>query len=159
VTTRRVPENTSAARVDQNGTSACDAYFGSSALYKLTNTMMTIRVPAIGTFTNGWITYFGAWDVTDQKFARMYFEQNQMCADGTSVPKTCVAYSTARDVWRIRETAGTLYFESAASGSTSFTLVFSVPTPFPMDGIRPYFGTLTDRAINQNIGLNVDRFN
>lgn len=152
-------ENASAARVDQNGTAACDAYFGSSSLYKLTNTAMTVRVPAITTFATGWITYFGAWDVTDQKFGRMYFEGNQLCADGTSIPKTCVAYSTTRDVWRIRETAGTLYFETGASTSTTFTLVFAVPTPFPMDGVRAYFGTLTDRAINQNIGLNVDRFN
>ena len=152
-------ENQFAARVDQNGSLACDAYFGTSALYALTDSNMVVRIAAITTYTTGWITYFGAWDVDEQNRARMYFEDNQMCADGTGITKTCVAYSTTRDLWRIREAAGMLYFETANSTANQFTAVLAVPTPFPMDAVRVYFGTLTDRAVGQNIGLNVDRFN
>lgn len=147
------------ARVDQNGSAACDAFYGASALYDLTASAMVVRISAITTFTTGWITYAGVWDVDRQRFARMYFEQNQMCADGTGITKTCVAYSTQRDLWRIREEGGTLYFETANSTANTYTAVHAVPAPFPLDAVRPFFGTLTDRATNQSIGLNVDRFN
>lgn len=150
-------ENQFAARVDQNGSMACDAYFGSSALYRLTGTQMVARIAAITTFATGWITYLGVWDVDEQNYARMFFEGNQLCVDGTNLAKTCVAYSTQRDLWRVREADGMLHFE-AGMGS-SFTAVHSVPVPFPLDAVRIYFGTLTDRATGQNIGLNVDRFN
>jgi hypothetical protein len=150
-------ENGSNARVDQNGSAACDAYFGSSALYRLTGSQITAMLPAITTYTNGWITYLGVWDVTDQKFVRLMFDQNQMCAFGTGTLRTCVPYATTRDQWRIREAGGTLYFEFG--NASGFTLVHSLPAPFALDAVRVYFGTLTDRAIGQNIGLNVARFN
>jgi hypothetical protein len=150
-------ENGANARADQYGSSPCDAYFGSSTLYRLTDSQITAVLPAITTYTNGWITYLGVWDVTDQTFVRLMFDQNEMCAFGTGTLRTCVPYATTRDQWRIREAGGMLYFEFG--NAAGFTLVHAEPTPFAMDAVRVYFGTLTDRAIGQNIGLNVDRIN
>ncbi len=54
-------------------------------------------------FTPEWITYISAADLAGQQ-VRLYFEGNQMCADGTGISKQCTAYNTNEDLWRIGST-------------------------------------------------------
>jgi hypothetical protein len=119
---------------------------------------MLVRITAITTFTPGWITYFAAVAPTGES-VRLFFDQNQMCADGTGMTRTCVAYNTSEDLWRIREAGGMLVFEVGSTGGAMFRTVASAPVTFALDAIRPRFGTLTDRVTNSSIGLAIDRFN
>jgi len=151
-------ESGTAAHVDQLGTTACDAFFASSSLYTLEGSQIVARITAITNFTTGWFTYLGVSDLGGAS-ARLYFEQNTMCADGTGITKTCVPYVTSEDLWRIREDAGTMFFETANSADGIFRVVYSGAAPFSLAAVRARFGTLTDRAINQSIGLSVDSFN
>ena len=83
-----------------------------------------------------------------------------MCADGTNLTRTCVAYTTNEDLWRIRESGGTLVFEVAQGPSpATWRLVDSVSTPFDLSAVDVFVGTVTNRTIGQSIGLSVDRVN
>jgi hypothetical protein len=146
------------ANVDQTGTAACDAYYGASSLYSLTGSEVVAQIDAITTYTTGWITYIELLDFKARS-VRLYFENKMMCSDGTTVQKACVAYNQVENLWRIREAGGTLYFESSVLGNGTWRTLRSLAVPFPLDAVRPRFGTSTDRAINQSIGLAVSQFN
>jgi hypothetical protein len=120
---------------------------------------MEVRISAITNYVMGWSTFIATRDLQD-RFVRFLFVQNQMCAEATGVPRTCVAYDVNHDLWRLREAAGVLYFETGQGPTPNpWRIVHSVPTPFDVTRVRAMFGTSTDRNINTSISLSVDRFN
>jgi hypothetical protein len=151
-------ETAGAARADQNGGEACDAFYAGSTLYTLEGSAMLVRITAITNFATGWITYFGGFDL-EGRLVRMYFDNNEMCVDGTGLTRQCLAYNTNEDLWRIEEANGMLVFAVADSTVGTFRPIASVTVPFPLTALRPRFGTATDRAIGRVIGLSIDRFN
>ena len=146
-----------AAHLDQTGQSATDCWFGSSAAYDLRDSSVSTYITAIGTFLPGWRTYLAVRDDANRRLS-IAFDQNQLCATGTGVIRTCVPYATSDEYWRLREAGGTVFFEKSTNDAT-WSSVHELPTPFDPRAVTVLVGTVAETALASGIGLSVSDIN
>lgn len=145
------------ARSNQDGSGPADCWFGSSAAYDLRGGAVSTYIITISSFAPGWQTYLAIRDDSDRS-ATIAFDNNEMCASGTGITRTCVAYASNDEYWRIREDAGMLHFE-ISTNNTAWLPVRSIAAPFAVDAVRIRVGTVADRPLGGGIGLSISDIN
>jgi hypothetical protein len=146
----------SGAHTDQAG-APTDCYFGSSAAFDLRSSSVVMVITAITNYQAGWITYIDAAS-DDGSTVRLAFDNNHMCASSGGSP-TCRAYVQADSYWRMRESNGTLTFDTSAN-QTTWNGVLSMPDPFALDAVEMRFGTSSTVDLTATpIGLDFSSYN
>jgi len=145
------------AHSNQDGAGASDCWFASSTSYDLRAGSVSTYITTISNFTAGWRTYLSTRDDADRDVT-IAFDNNEMCATGTNIARTCIAYASNLEYWRLREDAGTVYFE-VSSDNASWIEVHHEVTQLTASAVRAQVGTITDAAIGQFIGLSISDIN
>lgn len=146
-----------AGHANQGGGIAAECSLGSSASFDLRDSQVSTLITAITNFQNGWLTVLDVRDETGRVLA-ISFDNDQMCATGDGVTRTCANYQTDQEYWRLREAGGQLAFEISTDNAT-FTPIHTLATPFPVDAVQVHVGTVTEQAIGQSIGLSISDIN
>jgi hypothetical protein len=145
------------ARSNQDGSGPADCWFGSSAAYDLRGSAVSTYITTISSFVAGWQTYLAIRDDSDRS-AMIAFDNNEMCATGTGITRTCVGYASNDEYWRLREDAGMLRFE-ISTDNAAWQPVHAIPAPFAVDAVRIHVGTVADRPLGTSIGLSISDIN
>ena len=127
-------------QLDQPGfVSRC--WLATAQAFDLRHSQAMVFIPGIVTSKPGWKVFLRAIsDVVTDAFL-VQFDNGQLCAQVRSDPPTCVGYQSDTFLyWRLREDAGTLYFE-ASQNAASWTSVFATPDPFALDTLELQLGT------------------
>jgi hypothetical protein len=151
------PSINNGAHFDQGGVPTV-CYIGTSHAFDLTDSSAVVLITAITNYKPGWTTFL-AFARDDAQGAHVTFDNGQMCAATEGGMSTCHAYATTEIYWRIRETAGTLAFETSGDQVT-WRLVTSVADPFAIDAVEIRIGTQAKTNLGATpIGLTVSSYN
>lgn len=151
------PSINNGAHLDQVGVPTT-CYLGTSHAFDLTGSSAVVLITAITNYKPGWSTFL-AFARDDAQGARITFDNGQMCAATEGGMATCQTYATSQIYWRIRETAGTLAFETSADQGT-WQLVTSFADPFAVDAVEIRIGTQATTNLGATpIGLTVSSYN
>lgn len=124
--------------------------FISSTLYDLTDSSLTVEVPALGT-APALYAFFEVFGLGGTNKLTIV-EQNGILSFEQTLNSVATTHATVTYVpathrwWRIREQAGTTYWETATDGKT-WTIRVQRPTPFPPRAVAIGFGAGTSSGV------------
>ena len=153
-------ENAGAVRFTMTGagpTSLCA--YGSASAYDLRGSAVYIDIPAITTFYVPVRFFLRVIDASGRSAALAFVGTNQLSESADGLAPQLTAYASGTEGWwRLREAAGTLYWETSANG-TLWVVKRQAPAPFPLDAVRVLIGCETNATMPGAIGIGVPRLN
>lgn len=148
------------------------AFWSAVSVYDLLDSQITIEVPVVtADGTTGTLQCGLAAGIDSDNVIALRKVGNQLVCSkirgGTETELAFALYSsTNHRFWRIRESSGTVYWETSATGSGTFFIQYSVTTStlFALDFLTPYFftgytgtetspGTFQVEAVNAPIAI------
>ncbi len=145
------------------GTSSCA--FQTTAAYDLTGSCVMVNISAL-TYFFAPVGAFLAVEDDAQHRLMLRFEGSTppklRAVARTGVTKhldTTSNYATTQDWWRIRESVGTVFWETASDKAGPWTVLAQLPKPFPVTALHAEFGVSTTAAIPNQVGIGFSSYN
>lgn len=146
-------------RFTMTGQGASYCAYESASAYDLTGSGAYLEIPAITNFHPPVRFFVQVEDATGKTATLSFVGTNQLEHAATGLGTTTTAYNAAtEDWWRLREAAGTLFWETSNDGR-AWTVKRQAAAPFAVDAVRLTLGVRTATTMPGAISIGTPRFN
>jgi hypothetical protein len=132
----------------------------SNAAYDLTSSAAYLEVPAITNYHLPLRFALRVLDITSQSIAEIGFVgSNELAENATGIAPMRTPYTGSNDRWwRVRESAGMIYWEASSNGTT-WVEKRKANVPFAVTAVKILIGGETTAAMPGSISIGTPRFN
>ncbi len=152
------PTVNAGAHFDQaSNTNASRCWLATQKAFDLKDSSAMIDVVVPASPPASWSVFLRAIN-DDLDAFYILLQSGQMCSQVNSNAPVCAPYVAGSTFYRLRETAGTLYFETSPD-ATAWSVVSQVATPFSLASTHFEIGTATTNSIGTAQPLTISLFN